>query len=278
MFIKINFSKFSINKSGFYKIISKNYSIIFLILNPLFLLDKQQEFDLPSMRFEENTDPNVPVPQIAAQQQQQQRSRSPRGPPMSQISGVKRPLSHTNSFTGERLPTYGVETTHEMQLGQQLAELDTWGIDIFKIGDLSNNRPLTCVAYTIFQVSIHKQLFCLFVNFNFIFSLSLQSRELLTSLMIPPKNFLNFMTTLEDHYVKDNPFHNSLHAADVTQSTNVLLNTPALEGVFTPLEVGGALFAACIHDVDHPGLTNQFLVNSSRCFFIAIRFHYKGIH
>lgn len=73
------------------------------------------------------------------------------------------------------------------------------------------------------------------------------------------------MTTLEDHYVKDNPFHNSLHAADVTQSTNVLLNTPALEGVFTPLEVGGALFAACIHDVDHPGLTNQFLVNSSKC-------------
>lgn len=104
------------------------------------------------MRCEENTDQNVPVPQIT-QQQQQQRSRSPRGPPMSQISGVKRPLSHTNSFTGERLPTYGVETVHEVLLGQQLVDVDTWGIDIFKIGDLSNNRPLTCVAYTIFQVS-----------------------------------------------------------------------------------------------------------------------------
>lgn len=56
-----------------------------------------------------------------------------------------------------------------------------------------------------------------------------------------------------------------MHAADVTQSTNVLLNTPALEGVFTPLEISGALFAACIHDVDHPGLTNQFLINSSKC-------------
>ncbi|XP_073833575.1 phosphodiesterase dunce isoform X1 [Musca autumnalis] len=201
-------------------------------------LDKQQEFDLPSMRLEDNATSGYEPSAIAGPTQQ--RSRSPRGPPMSQISGVKRPLSHTNSFTGERLPTYGVETTHEAALGTQLAELDTWGIDIFKIGDLSNNRPLTCVAYTVFQ-----------------------SRELLTSLMIPPKNFLNFMSTLEDHYVKDNPFHNSLHAADVTQSTNVLLNTPALEGVFTPLEVGGALFAACIHDVDHPGLTNQFLVNSS---------------
>lgn len=72
------------------------------------------------------------------------------------------------------------------------------------------------------------------------------------------------MVTLEDHYVKDNPFHNSLHAADVAQSTHVLLNTPALESVFTPLEICAALFAACIHDVDHPGLTNQFLVNSSK--------------
>ncbi|EDW58015.1 3',5'-cyclic-AMP phosphodiesterase isoform X12 [Drosophila virilis] len=197
-------------------------------------LDKQQEFDLPSLRVEENTE------HVTAPISQPYRSRSPRGPPMSQISGVKRPLSHTNSFTGERLPTFGVETPNENELGTLLGELDMWGIEIFKIGELSCNRPLTCVAYTIFQ-----------------------SRELLTSLMIPPKTFLNFMTTLEDHYVKDNPFHNSLHAADVTQSTNVLLNTPALEGVFTPLEVGGALFAACIHDVDHPGLTNQFLVNSS---------------
>ncbi|XP_030568367.1 cAMP-specific 3',5'-cyclic phosphodiesterase isoform X1 [Drosophila novamexicana] len=197
-------------------------------------LDKQQEFDLPSLRVEENTE------HVTAPISQPYRSRSPRGPPMSQISGVKRPLSHTNSFTGERLPTFGVETPNENELGTLLGELDMWGIEIFKIGELSLNRPLTCVAYTIFQ-----------------------SRELLTSLMIPPKTFLNFMTTLEDHYVKDNPFHNSLHAADVTQSTNVLLNTPALEGVFTPLEVGGALFAACIHDVDHPGLTNQFLVNSS---------------
>ncbi|XP_041674350.1 cAMP-specific 3',5'-cyclic phosphodiesterase, isoforms N/G isoform X5 [Drosophila eugracilis] len=204
-------------------------------------LDKQQEFDLPSLRVEDN--PELVAANAAAGQQsagQYARSRSPRGPPMSQISGVKRPLSHTNSFTGERLPTFGVETPRENELGTLLGELDTWGIQIFSIGEFSVNRPLTCVAYTIFQ-----------------------SRELLTSLMIPPKTFLNFMTTLEDHYVKDNPFHNSLHAADVTQSTNVLLNTPALEGVFTPLEVGGALFAACIHDVDHPGLTNQFLVNSS---------------
>lgn len=91
-----------------------------------------------------------------------------------------------------------------------LYDIDKWGIDIFRISDLSNCRPLTCVAYTAFQ-----------------------SRDLLKSLAIQPKTFVTFMMTLEDHYVKDNPFHNSLHAADVTQSTHTLLNTPALEVIKT---------------------------------------------
>lgn len=37
----------------------------------------------------------------------------------------------------------------------------------------------------------------------------------------------------------------------------------SLQSVFTSLEILAAIFAASIHDVDHPGLTNQFLVNSS---------------
>lgn len=36
---------------------------------------------------------------------------------MSHISGVKRALTHTNSFTGERLPKFGVETMKEEELG-----------------------------------------------------------------------------------------------------------------------------------------------------------------
>lgn len=35
------------------------------------------------------------------------------------------------------------------------------------------------------------------------------------------------------------------------------------QSVFTDLEVLTALFAAAIHDVDHPGVTNQYLINSS---------------
>lgn len=127
---------------------SRVFNISFLFL-PRAHVDKQQEFDLPSLRIDENDISSA----LAAQKQ---RSRSPRfgGPPMSQISGVSRPLlAHTNSFTGERLPTFGVETPHENALGTLLGDIDTWGIDIFKIADLSLLRPLTCIAYTVFQVN-----------------------------------------------------------------------------------------------------------------------------
>ncbi|XP_065353303.1 3',5'-cyclic-AMP phosphodiesterase isoform X5 [Cloeon dipterum] len=205
-------------------------------------LDKQQELDIPSLRIEESgTAPDGRTSTSAASAASKKKERGRHGPgTMSHIQGVKRPLCHTNSFTGEKLPTHGVETPHEEELGQMLADIDKWGIDIFRIGDLSCNRPLTAVTYTIFQ-----------------------DRDLLKTFMIPSKTLVNLMMTLEDHYLKDVPYHNSLHAADVTQSTNVLLNSPALESVFTPLEIVAAIFAATIHDVDHPGLTNQFLINSS---------------
>lgn len=35
------------------------------------------------------------------------------------------------------------------------------------------------------------------------------------------------------------------------------------QAVFTDLEVLAAIFASAIHDVDHPGVSNQFLVNTS---------------
>ena len=40
------------------------------------------------------------------------------------------------------------------------------------------------------------------------------------------------------------------------------------QSVFTPLEVLSAIFASAIHDVDHPGLTNQYLINTSKFLFV----------
>lgn len=46
---------------------------------------------------------------------------------------------------------------------------------------------------------------------------------------IPADTFVTYMMTLEDHYHADVAYHNSLHAADVAQSTHILLSTPALD-------------------------------------------------
>ena len=56
-----------------------------------------------------------------------------------------------------------------------------------------------------------------------------QTRDLFKVFQVVPTTLLNFLTTLENHYLKSVPYHNNLHAADVTQSIHVLLNSPALE-------------------------------------------------
>ncbi|XP_055014080.1 cAMP-specific 3',5'-cyclic phosphodiesterase 4B-like [Boleophthalmus pectinirostris] len=159
--------------------------------------------------------------------------------PMSHISGVRK-LSHSSSLSSTSMPRFGVTTDQEDQLAKELESLDKWNFNIFRVADLTNNRPLSCIMYAIFQ-----------------------ERELLKTFRIPVETFVTYVMTLEDHYHGNVAYHNSLHAADVTQSTHVLLSTPALDAVFTDLEILAALFAAAIHDVDHPGVSNQFLINTN---------------
>ena len=52
---------------------------------------------------------------------------------------------------------------------------------------------------------------------------------MLKTFQIPVDTFVAYMMTLEDHYHSDVAYHNSLHAADVAQSTHILLSTPALD-------------------------------------------------
>uniref|UniRef100_A0A1I8FD42 PDEase domain-containing protein n=1 Tax=Macrostomum lignano TaxID=282301 RepID=A0A1I8FD42_9PLAT len=79
---------------------------------------------------------------------------------------------------------------------------------------------------------------------------------------IHPSTLVNYFLHVEQHYKQDNPYHNAVHAADVTQSTHVLLNAQALDNVFSDLEILASIFACAIHDVNHPGVTNQFLINT----------------
>ncbi|MEQ2279678.1 cAMP-specific 3',5'-cyclic phosphodiesterase 4B [Ameca splendens] len=182
-------------------------------------LDKQNEVEIPS-----------PTSKTREKKKQQL---------MTQISGVKK-VSHGSSLSSSSISRFGVKTDKEEQLSKELEDLNKWGLNIFTVSEYSNNRPLTCIMYAIFQ-----------------------ERDLLKTFKIPADTFVAYMMTLEDHYHADVAYHNSLHAADVAQSTHILLSTPALDAVFTDLEILAAIFAAAIHDVDHPGVSNQFLINTN---------------
>ncbi|KNC79317.1 3'5'-cyclic nucleotide phosphodiesterase [Sphaeroforma arctica JP610] len=72
-----------------------------------------------------------------------------------------------------------------------------------------------------------------------------------------------FLKVLAHGYRADNPFHNAVHAADVTQAVYYFINSPGLRDRLTDVEKFTAVIAAVIHDVDHPGLNNAFLEKSN---------------
>uniref|UniRef100_A0A2K6AFH8 Phosphodiesterase n=1 Tax=Mandrillus leucophaeus TaxID=9568 RepID=A0A2K6AFH8_MANLE len=172
----------------------------------------------------------VELPKVTAEEAPQ---------PMSRISGLHG-LCHGASLSSATVPRFGVQTDQEEQLAKELEDTNRWGLDVFKVAELSGNRPLTAIIFSIFQ-----------------------ERDLLKTFQIPADTLATYLLMLEGHYHADVAYHNSLHAADVAQSTHVLLATPALEAVFTDLEILAALFASAIHDVDHPGVSNQFLINTN---------------
>ncbi|XP_025066050.1 cAMP-specific 3',5'-cyclic phosphodiesterase 4C isoform X2 [Alligator sinensis] len=165
----------------------------------------------------------IPSPPPKEDKEQAQR-------PMSQISGVKK-LMHSSSLSSASIPRFGVKTDQEGPLAKELEDANKWGLDMFKVAEYSGNRPLTVIMYTIFQ-----------------------ERDLMKTFRIPPDTFITYMMTLEDHYHADVAYHNNIHAADVAQSTHVLLSTPALEGTgpSTPGGVHGPGDHGCHLRQRHP--------------------------
>ena len=121
---------------------------------------------------------------------------------MGQISGIQ-PATTLNLSSS--IPELGVETAHVEELRSLLSRINDWGLDTFRIEDLSGQRPLTAITYRIFQ-----------------------ERLLLRTYAIEPRTLISYLLTLEDHY-QQVPYHNKAHGADVCQSMHVLLNASALD-------------------------------------------------
>ncbi|GMF46244.1 unnamed protein product [Phytophthora fragariaefolia] len=72
-----------------------------------------------------------------------------------------------------------------------------------------------------------------------------------------------FLRHIQERYDRNMPFHNATHAADVMHTLFMMLWNTSLGEKISQHNQVGALLAAVMHDVEHVGLTNDFLIKTS---------------
>ena len=129
-----------------------------------------------------------------------------------------------------------------------MPDICNWNFPIYDLNKKSNEKPLFYMGYA------------LFVHHN-----------LIKKFDIPEKKLVEWLKKMDEGYRKDNRYHNSIHASDVAQTMNFFMTRGGLAGYITDNDIFGGLIAAIIHDYDHPGMNNAFMINSKS--EIAIRYN-----
>lgn len=128
-------------------------------------MDREQELDLPTLQVNDQSLVDNPKQLSPRPTSPISHSKQMVTSVISKIPGVRR-LRHANSLP-QGLPKYGIESDRPEELAKCMEQLDVWGLDLFKIGDLTKNHPMATVIYSIFQVFI--QNFQVFFKFLFKF-------------------------------------------------------------------------------------------------------------
>ncbi|XP_045509404.1 cGMP-inhibited 3',5'-cyclic phosphodiesterase B-like isoform X2 [Colias croceus] len=90
-----------------------------------------------------------------------------------------------------------------------------------------------------------------------------QMYGLITHFKLDVTKAWRLFSLIEEGYHSTNPYHNSVHAADVTQAMHCFLQQPQIREHLEPLEIMASLLAAIAHDMDHPGVNQPFLIATS---------------
>ncbi|XP_062335741.1 LOW QUALITY PROTEIN: dual specificity calcium/calmodulin-dependent 3',5'-cyclic nucleotide phosphodiesterase 1A [Osmerus eperlanus] len=121
-----------------------------------------------------------------------------------------------------------------------LKHVDMWSFDVFALNDSSGDHALKFIFYEL-----------------------LTRYDLINRFKIPISALVSFVEALEVGYSKHkNPYHNLMHAADVTQTVHYLLLKTGMVHWLTELEIFAMIFAAAVHDYEHTGTTNNFHIQT----------------
>ncbi|KAM9439194.1 dual specificity calcium/calmodulin-dependent 3',5'-cyclic nucleotide phosphodiesterase 1C isoform 1-T1 [Clarias gariepinus] len=121
-----------------------------------------------------------------------------------------------------------------------LKHIDKWTFDVFALNESSGEHGLKFIFYEL-----------------------LTRYDLISRFKIPISALVSFVEALEVGYSKHkNPYHNLIHAADVTQTVHCLMLKTGMVHWMTELEIFAMIFAAAVHDYEHTGTTNNFHIQT----------------
>ncbi|GAX73385.1 hypothetical protein CEUSTIGMA_g838.t1 [Chlamydomonas eustigma] len=126
-----------------------------------------------------------------------------------------------------------------------LEQVHEWTFDSFKLNEVTDNRPLSTLAFSILK------------RHGLV-----QDRDYSQEVRLA-----RFLCHIEDGY-KDNPYHCRIHAADVLRNLYVILTRGGVLDKVSgndPVDVTflAAIISAVIHDFEHRGVNNDFLIKSA---------------
>jgi hypothetical protein len=99
----------------------------------------------------------------------------------------------------------------------------------------------------------------------------LQNTSVFGVVSLAPEVALKFLQSLSCEYKQDNPFHNWSHAVDVHHTAWRMMLVCKAHQFLSGLDQFSLLVSAISHDVGHPGMNNQFLVETGS--EIAVRYN-----
>lgn len=121
-----------------------------------------------------------------------------------------------------------------------LKHLDLWDFDVFVLNRVSEDHALKTIVFEL-----------------------LTRHNLNSRFKIPVAFLMSFLDSLESGYGKyKNPYHNQIHAADVTQTVHCFLLRTGMVHCLNEIEILAIIFAAAIHDFEHTGTTNSFHIQT----------------
>eukprot|EP01065_Artemidia_motanka_P041352 TRINITY_DN5352_c0_g1_i5.p1 TRINITY_DN5352_c0_g1~~TRINITY_DN5352_c0_g1_i5.p1 ORF type:complete len:803 (+),score=119.94 TRINITY_DN5352_c0_g1_i5:1028-3436(+) len=178
-------------------------------------------------------------------------------------------ISRTGSFLPGQVCKFG-DGFPARGLGVEIDDIDELSFDVFD----ATERCEPGVAPSVDQRSLlQSEGVLLHVAYNVMVKYQFSTRYFCDQ--ESRHRLVQFLMRIQQGYHADNPYHNDIHAADVLQTLHWMLNTSGIADVLSDVDLLAVIVAAAVHDYDHPGVNNGFLVSTQHDF--ALQFNDQSV-